>query len=125
MIGLNYFDLHGRLLNHVQHSGEVVHVEAELGISVKILSSSEEIDSKDTIIVDSQRIFLLPSTPTAWFIAPQGTYRRADGEKLIEDPDYFVAWDIHLKSLNANDHEHLWWEWRPQTTPPCRADLVA
>ena len=123
LVGLSYFDQQGKLMNHVQHAGSVIHVDSEMGISIKISGSSDSNGLTDIIETDSAQIFVIPSTPTAWFIAPEGVYRDGNDQILIKDPDYFVAWDIHLTELTTPEEQLHWWEWRPQTIPPSRANL--
>lgn len=116
LVGLSYFGTQKELLEQVQHAGEVRSVDEENGISITLMDIT---DSKDkNITTDKEnKIFVLPPLLTPWFNAPAGVYKNAAGEKLIENPDFFVTWDIY-KTQNEKQGDHEWWEWIPRTTPP-------
>ena len=117
LIGLSYFDIDGEIIQQVQHSGKVVNTDPENGISIEIIASTDD-KNKNNIATDSARIFVLPASLVSWFVAPPGTYRGPNQELLIENPDYFVVWDIYRSKDRDAEGVHEWWDWRPQTTPP-------
>ena len=118
LIGISYFDINGELIQQVQHAGKVVHVDKENGISIELSATTEKKKDNTTIATDSARVFVLPNTLAPWFVAPSGVYRGPDQEVLIENPDYFVVWDVFRSKDRDAEGQHEWWEWRPQTTPP-------
>ena len=36
----------------------------------------------------------------------------------IENPDYFVTWDIVKKKDDAEEGQQEWWEWHPRVSSP-------
>ncbi len=114
LIGLSYFDTNGDALKQDQLAGIVVSVDEENGISIQLKQSKPT----DTITTDGDsKIFVLPPHLSPWFNAPAGLYRDQDGDVLIENPDYFVTWDIH-KTQDKKKGDHEWWEWVPRTVAP-------
>lgn len=108
LIGLSYFDVDQTLLKQVQHSGRVISIDKEEGISIQL----DQQQSEDT------KAFILPPELSAWFIAPAGHYKNADCNIDIENPDYFVTWDITKTQESTPEGEHEWWGWEPRTAPP-------
>lgn len=97
-----------------QMAGEVVNVDEENGISIKLVNQQ----SSENIATDAAgKIFVVPPHLACWFNAPNGTYRDQEGNLLIENPDYFVTWDIH-KTQDEKKGDHEWWEWVPRTVSP-------
>lgn len=114
LIGLSYFDTDSQLLKQDQLAGKVVNVDEQNGISIQLIQTQPQ----DTIASDGEnKIFILPPHLSAWFSAPNGTYRDTNGNVLIENPDYFVTWDIY-KTQDEKQGDHEWWDWVPRTTPP-------
>lgn len=108
LIGLSYFDLNGELLKQTQHAGQVVKVDAEMGITVKLKSS----------LTEEQPEFILPPNLKAWYKAPAGHYKHAASGVDIKDPDFLVTWDIHRTQEERADGQHEWWEWVPNVQAP-------
>lgn len=106
LIGLSYFDMEGELIKQSQLSGRVNSVDAEEGISVQLDKDNEK------------TIFILPPSLKAWFIAPAGHYKNLEQNIGIENPDYFVTWDIHKTKESTPEGEHEWWGWEPRVVPP-------
>ena len=101
-------------MKQTQHAGTVVNIDEENGISIKLKA---DID-KNTIASNAEgRVFLIPPHLSPWFKAPEGRYRDGNGELLIDNPDYFVTWDIH-KTQDEKEGDHEWWEWVPRTVSP-------
>ncbi|MFL0803826.1 MAG: hypothetical protein K6L81_08910 [Agarilytica sp.] len=114
LIGLSYFDTNGDALKRDQLAGVVTSVNEENGISIRLTKSQPN----DTIKTDQDdKIFVLPAHLAPWFKAPAGLYRDQNGDVLIENPDYFVTWDIH-KTQDKKKGDHEWWEWVPCTIAP-------
>ena len=122
LIGLSYFDTNQALLKQMQHAGQVVTVDAEEGIGIE-LHKKEQKDQDSNKQAPKHKtekppIFTLPSSLAAWFSAPAGTYRDETGILLIQDPDYFVTWDIHKTKDDTQEGQHEWWRWVPRTVAP-------
>ena len=117
LIGLSYFDVNNELLKQVQHSGRVISVDQEEGITIQldnaVPSNTIQTDSEDT-----NNLFVLPPLLTPWFIAPPGHYKNAESHIDIENPDYFVTWDIRKTTESTPEGEHEWWGWEPCIAPP-------
>lgn len=111
LIGLTYLDQQGEVLKQTQLAGTVRLVDAEEGITIKLhaIADGSEEDTPD---------FHLPPGLEAWFIAPKGHYRNPEFGIDIENPDYFVTWDVVQKKDVQEDRKQQWWEWHPRTTPP-------
>lgn len=106
LIGLSYFDTDGELLKQSQLSGVVSSVDKEEGIRVQL-----DINNEKTL-------FILPPSLKAWFIAPAGHYKNPECQIDIENPDYFVTWDINKTKEETPEGEHEWWGWEPRVAPP-------
>lgn len=123
LIGLQYFDAQGELLQQNQIAGTVVHVDNENGISIKLASGSSDPKPESATIASdadhrAQRdIFLLPPNTRTWFHAPKGDYRDENKKLLMKDPDYLVTWEIH-KTQKDKQGEHEWWEWVIPSSAP-------
>ncbi len=114
LIGLSYFDTDSQPLKQEQLAGQVVNTDEKNGISIQLAQpqpGSAIASDKDA------KIFILPPHLSPWFKAPSGVYRDNNGNVLIENPDYFVTWDIH-KTQDKKQGDHEWWEWVPRTVPP-------
>ena len=92
LIGLSYINTNGDLLKQAQYAGTVIKVDAEEGMTVKLMA----IDPTKTETPN----FHIPPSLEAWFIAPKGHYKNAEHNIDIVDPDYFVTWD-------ANGYTHF------------------
>lgn len=116
LIGLSYYDANNELLKLAQFSGQVVKIDKEVGISIKLDKKSAD----NTLATDKadNGIFVLPPLLSPWFIAPSGHYKNAESKVDIKDPDYFVTWDIHKTKESTPEGEHEWWGWEPCTVPP-------
>ena len=106
LIGLSYFDIDGEQIKQSQLSGVVVAVDEEDGISVQLEKNNDK------------AIFILPPSLKAWFIAPAGHYKNAECNLDIENPDYFVTWDVVKKKDDTEEGQQEWWEWHPQSQAP-------
>ena len=62
--------------------------------------------------------FHLPPSLDAWFVAPKGHYKNPEHHIDIENPDYFVTWDVVKKKDEAQEGQQEWWEWHPRTAAP-------
>ncbi|MFL0810859.1 MAG: hypothetical protein K6L76_10625 [Agarilytica sp.] len=114
LLGLSYFDTDNALMKQEQMAGEVVSIHEENGISIKLAKGKPS----EHIATDSDtKIFVIPPHLACWFKAPEGKYRDQDGNLLIENPNYFVTWDIH-KTQDEKKGDHEWWEWVPRTAAP-------
>ena len=114
LLGLSYFGSDDELMKQTQHAGIVVNVDEENGISIQFRPETQG----DTIATNAEgRVFVIPPHLSPWFKAPEGRYRDGQGKVLIDNPDYFVTWDIH-KTQNEKEGDHEWWEWVPRTVPP-------
>lgn len=109
VIGLSYFDLGGELMKQAQFAGEVVKVDAENGISVRLRHTDASVEKAE---------FIVPPKLAPWFKAPPGHYRHAPTGVDIVNPDFVVTWDIHRTQDNTAEGQHEWWEWVPNTQPP-------
>ena len=117
LIGLTYYGVNNELLKQVQHSGRVISVDAEEGITLQL----DRALPKNTIQTDStnnNEQFVLPPLLTPWFIAPPGHYKNAECQIDIKNPDYFVTWDISKTTESTPEGEHEWWGWEPCIAPP-------
>ncbi len=128
LIGLTYLNVQGDLLKQVQLAGTVISVHEENGIAIQldnqekpeslIIAVDSVVDSASGLNKQDEDLFVLPPSLSAWFVAPKGHYKNADNNIDIENPDYFVTWDIQQKQDDSNDGEHEWWSWEPRTIPP-------
>ncbi len=115
LIGVTYVDTNGDTLKQAQYAGTVIEVDAEEGIKVKLMS----IEGSDTPVEKTPN-FHLPPSLDAWFIAPKGHFKNAEFKIDIENPDYFVTWDIvKKKDLDqVEEGQQEWWEWHPRAVSP-------
>lgn len=110
LIGLTYLNTQGEELKQAQYAGTVVAVDAEEGITIELfaLQEGQAIRPK----------FHLPPSLDAWFVAPKGHYKNAAFKIDIENPDYFVTWDVVKKKDDTAEGQQEWWEWHPRTAAP-------
>jgi len=113
LIGVTYVDTNGDTLKEAQYAGTVIEVDEEEGIKVKLMA----IEGSDTPANKTPN-FHLPPSLEAWYIAPKGHFKNAEFHIDIEDPDYFVTWDIVKKKDDTEEGQQEWWEWHPKTTAP-------
>lgn len=109
VIGVSYFDTNGELMKQTQFAGQVLTVDAELGITVQLRHSDTSVQQAD---------FIVPPNLDAWFKAPPGHYKHAPSGVDIENPDYLVTWNVHRTQENKPEGQHEWWEWVPNTERP-------
>ena len=103
LVGLNYLDIDGELLQQRMLAGVVVRVTPADGITLR-QSDGEE--------------FTIPSALAPWFLAPAGNYKSSAGE-TVEQPGYLVTWNVHrCQDKDKPEGEHQWWEWVANTLPP-------
>ena len=76
VIGVSYFGLQEELLKQAQYAGEVVQVDAELGITVRLRHSDAGAPKAD---------FIVPPNLDPWFKAPPGHYKHAPSGVDIEN----------------------------------------
>ena len=115
LIGVTYVDTNGDTLKQAQYAGTVIEVDAEEGIKVKLMA----IEGSGTSTEKTPN-FHLPPSLDAWFIAPKGHFKNAEHKIDIENPDYFVTWDIvKKKDLDqVEEGQQEWWEWHPRAVSP-------
>jgi hypothetical protein len=92
LIGVTYVDTNGDALKTAQYAGTVVEVEKEKGIKVKLAAIEGSEPPKEKI-----PNFHLPPSLVAWYLAPKGHFKNAEHNIDIENPDYFVTWDVVKK----------------------------
>jgi hypothetical protein len=109
VIGVMYLDGQGELLKQAQYAGEVVQVDAEMGITVKLRHTDPAVKQAD---------FILPPNLDAWFKAPPGHYRHPPSGVDVENPDFLVTWNVHRKRDHTPEGKQEWWEWVPNIQPP-------
>ena len=113
LIGLTYFDIEGKELKKQLLAGNVIEVDGEMGITVKLLSADKT--KKDAN-------FMIPGNLSCWFTAPKGEYHTSHEQVKIVNPDYLVTWDIY-QTKNQDDDKagegvQQWWKWYPRTEDP-------
>ncbi len=128
LIGLTYMTAEGEVLKLSQLAGEVIAVDEEEGISVELFTPDSNTTPTEPNKIastadssnaeDKPAVFHLPPGLSAWFIAPKGHFKNPEFGIDIENPDYFVTWDIVRKKDSTPEGTHEWWEWHPRTTPP-------
>ncbi len=119
LIGLTYFDINGKELKRQLLAGTVTAVDAEIGITLKLLSSDASDITKDAN-------FIIPATLSCWFTAPKGEFHTNHEQIKIKDPDFLVTWDIYQtkahdknpKDEKAQEGVQQWWKWYPRTEDP-------
>ena len=110
LIVVTNVDTNGDTLKSTQYAGTVIEVDGEEGIKVKLMAIeglSKEAPN-----------FHLPPSLDAWFIAPKGHFKNAEHKINIENPDYFVTWDVVKKKDDTEEGQQEWWEWHPRTVSP-------
>jgi len=127
VIGLSYIDGKEQLLKESMLAGKVISADEQEGIQIALVNagnnssipmtenSNQDDDKKAK---EKTAVFTLPSSLSAWFIAPEGNYKNEKKEFLIENPDYLVTWNIKQMQEKKQDKVHQWWSWQPRTTPP-------
>ena len=118
LIGLSYFDKHGDLLQQRLLSGVVVESDPKKGIAIKLDHAIQATKAEDPAAQIAPQHFVLPSSLSCWFHAPQGEYHTSSSTAKVKNPDYLVTWDIYQKQEAVEDGDHQWWEWQPRTEPP-------
>lgn len=114
LIGLTYMTSQGDVLKQAQHAGTVINVDAEEGITIRLFPIPGAEVNPDQQAAE----FHLPPSLDAWFVAPEGHYKNAEQHIDIENPDYFVTWDIVKKKDDTPEGKQEWWEWHPRTAAP-------
>ncbi|OOG48260.1 hypothetical protein [Polaromonas sp. A23] len=109
VIGVSYFDTNGELMKQTQFAGQVLKVDAELGITVQLRHTDTSVQQAD---------FIVPPNLDAWFKAPPGHYKHAPSGVDMENPDYLVTWNVYRTQENKPEGQHEWWEWVPNTERP-------
>ncbi len=117
LIGVSYIDTNGDTLKEAQYAGTVIEVDAEEGIKVKLMAVAGDNKAEDLSKKETPN-FHLPPSLEAWFVAPKGHFKNAEHKIDIENPDYFVTWDVVKKKDDTEEGQQEWWEWHPKTTPP-------
>jgi len=117
LIGVTYVDTNGDTLKEAQYAGTVIEVDEEEGIKVNLFRLGAAIEGSDTSEAKTPN-FHLPPSLEAWYIAPKGHFKNAEFHIDIENPDYFVTWDIVKKKDDTEEGQQEWWEWHPKTTAP-------
>ncbi len=109
VIGVSYFDTNGELMKQTQFAGQVLKIDAELGITVQLRHTDAGVEQAD---------FIVPPNLDAWFKAPPGHYKHAASGVDMENPDYLVTWNVYRTQENKPEGQHEWWEWVPNTERP-------
>lgn len=117
LIGLTYMDSDGEVLKQAQHAGTVISADKEEGITIQLMPLAGVENSGDHAETPKPE-FHLPPSLDAWFVAPKGHYKNAEHHIDLEDPDFFVTWDIVRKKDDTEEGKHEWWEWYPRTAAP-------
>ena len=117
LIGVTYVDTNGDTLKSAQYAGTVIEVDAEEGIKVKLMAIESGDTSKDLSKKETPN-FHLPPSLDAWFVAPKGHFKNTEHKIDIENPDYFVTWDVVKKKDDTEEGQQEWWEWHPRAVPP-------
>lgn len=113
LIGLTYLNSNGDVLKTAQYAGTATQVDEEEGITISLLPvAGHEYPNNQT------PNFHLPPSLEAWFIAPKGHYKNQEHHIDIENPDYFVTWDVVKKKDDTEEGQQEWWEWHPRTANP-------
>ncbi len=86
LIGLTYLNAEGDTLKTTQHAGKIVAVDAEKGITIQLTLLGEANEAPTT--------FQLPPSLEPWFVAPKGHYKNEEHQIDIDNPNYFVTWDV-------------------------------
>jgi len=129
LIGLTYFDIDGKELKKQLLAGRVVAVDAEMGITIKLLSEGEATLESNNTDKSKQKgkakkdaNFIIPATLSCWFKAPKGEFHTSHEQVKIVDPDFLVTWDIYQTKSQQDDKsqegQQQWWKWYPRTEDP-------
>jgi len=121
LIGLTYFDIDGKELKQQLLAGTVTAVDAEMGITIMLLSEGTSSNKSN-----KEANFIIPATLSCWFTAPKGEFHTSHEQIKIIDPDFLVTWDIyqtksHDKSQQgkkSQEGQQQWWKWYPRTEDP-------
>jgi len=119
LIGLTYFDIDGKELKQQLLAGTVTAVDAEMGITIKLLTADKSDTKKDAN-------FIIPATLSCWFNAPKGEFHTSHEHVKIIDPDFLVTWDIYQTKSQGKSQDdkkaqegvQQWWKWYPRTEDP-------
>ncbi len=129
LIGLSYFDIDGKELKKQLLAGTITAVDAEMGITVTLLTANTNAENKKAASKnDTQKDanFIIPATLSCWFTAPKGEFHTSHEHVKIKDPDFLVTWDIYQTKSNgksqkdkkSQEGEQQWWKWYPRTEDP-------
>jgi hypothetical protein len=99
LIGLSYINTNGDLLKQAQYAGTVITVDKEEGITIKL----DAIEGAEKGKKSKTPNFHIPASLDAWFIVPKGHYKNAEHHIDIENPDYFVTWDVVKKKDDTEE----------------------
>jgi len=117
LIGLTYFDIEGKELKKQLLAGTVIAVDAEMGLTIKLLTAEKSNNHKD-----KTANFIIPATLSCWFKAPKGEFHTSHEQVKIVNPDYLVTWDIYQTKSQQSEKEQegvqQWWKWYPRTEDP-------
>ena len=113
LIGITYINTNGDTLKSAQYAGTVIEVDAEEGIKVKLMAIAASPAANE-----QTPNFHLPPSLDAWYIAPKGHFKNAEFNIDIENPDYFVTWDVVKKKDDTEEGQQEWWEWHPSGVSP-------
>jgi len=120
LIGLTYFDIDGKELKKQLLAGTVIAVDAEMGITIKLLSTGTNSNKPNKS--NKEANFIIPSTLSCWFKAPKGEFHTSHDQVKIVNPDYLVTWDIYQtkkpETEKAQEGVQQWWKWYPRTEDP-------
>jgi len=119
LIGLTYFDIDGKELKKQLLAGTVTAVDAEMGITLKLLTTNKNSETKDAN-------FIIPATLSCWFKAPKGEFHTSHEQVKIVNPDFLVTWDIYQTKSQGKSQDdkkaqegvQQWWKWYPRTEDP-------
>jgi hypothetical protein len=119
LIGLGYINANVDLLKQAQFASTVITVKKEEGVTVKLdaIKGAEKGKKSDSGHNGTPN-FHIPASLDARFIAPRGHYKNAEHHIDIENPDYFVTWDVVKKKDDTEEGQQEWWEWHPQSQAP-------
>jgi hypothetical protein len=127
LIGLTYFDASGEQLKQTLLAGKVISVDEEMGITLRLFSTSITQDKPEKTANDKSAEFILPANLSCWFTAPKGDFHTSIENVKITNPDYLITWDIYQTKAqktadgvneNIKDGEQQWWKWQPRTEKP-------
>ncbi|MEW6995797.1 hypothetical protein AADZ84_16220 [Colwelliaceae bacterium MEBiC 14330] len=122
LIGLTYFDADGNELKKQLLAGTVIAVDAEMGITLKLLSANEQTTNNPSQTKAAN--FIIPATLSCWFSAPKGEFHTSHEQVKMKDPDFLVTWDIYQTKSHGQQGDksqegvQQWWQWYPRTQDP-------